>query len=144
MLQDTKIEDIISKESYYACTTVGRSMFPLLRNKKDVIVIKKNNQKLKKYDVPLYIRGNEYVLHRIIKVKPDRYIIRGDNCMEKEVVTDDMIIGVLSEISRRKKNGEFQKINMNGLGYKLYCSIWNKVFFLRFMYRKIKTFLHKK
>ena len=34
-----KIEDIIEKEGYYISTSVGNSMLPFLRERKDTIVI---------------------------------------------------------------------------------------------------------
>jgi hypothetical protein len=39
----------------------------------------------KKYDVIFYRRENgQYVLHRIIKIKKDGYVCRGDNQTAKE------------------------------------------------------------
>ena len=32
-------------------------------------------RRLKKYDVPLYRRGADYVLHRVVKVLPESYVI---------------------------------------------------------------------
>ena len=61
----------LKKTGYHASTTVGYSMYPLLRDRRDNIVVRPCNGRLKKYDVPLYKRGDEYVLHRIIKVLPD-------------------------------------------------------------------------
>ena len=65
-------------------TNVGVSMLPLLREGRDVMIIERFDDRLKKYDVPLYRRGEAYVLHRIIKVKPDGYDIIGDNCVSIE------------------------------------------------------------
>ena len=90
-------------------------MYPLLRDRRDNIVVRPCSGRLKKYDVPLYKRGNEYVLHRIIKVLPDGYVICGDNCINKEYnIKDENILGVLTEVYRNDK-----KINMDGLPYKI-------------------------
>ena len=71
----------------------------------------------KKYDIPLYKRGKDYVLHRIVKVGPDSYVICGDNCLKREYgITDEQIIGVLSEVIRGER-----RIDLEGWPYRLYC-----------------------
>ena len=67
------------------------------------------------------------MLHRIVKITQDGYVICGDNCLQKEYdVTDQQIIGVLSGIQRGEK-----KIDMDGAGYKLYCRLWVFLYPLR-------------
>ena len=114
----SNIEKILSEDGMFVSTTSGVSMFPLLRHRRDTIIITPTTKRLKKYDVPLYRRGNEYVLHRIIKVLPGSYIIRGDNCILLEYVKDDEILGELTGIYRKEK-----KLNMHGWGYKLYSRV---------------------
>lgn len=114
----SNIEKILSEDGVFVSTTSGVSMYPLLRHRRDTIIITPTTGRLKKYDVPLYRRGNEYVLHRIIKVLPDSYIIRGDNCILLEHVKDDEIIGELTGIYRKEK-----EVNMHGWCYKLYSRI---------------------
>ena len=147
---NAKIEDVIESQGFYAGTTVGISMYPMLRHRRDTIVLKPVNGRLKKYDVPLYKVGNRYVLHRVIKVLPNGYIIRGDNLILKERVTDDEILGVLTEFYRNPKNinegnartlENAKPINMDGLGYKLYVRVWHYSYPVRFMYRKCRNFL---
>ena len=53
------IEEGLKKNGYHASTTVGYSMYPLLRDRRDNIVVRPCNGRLKKYDVPLYKRGDE-------------------------------------------------------------------------------------
>lgn len=123
------IEDVIRGNGRYVSTTVGVSMYPMLRNRRDTIVIEPVDERLKKYDVPLYRRGEDYVLHRIVKVKPKGYIICGDNCMRGEYnITDRQIIGVLREFYRDGK-----KIDMNGWKYKAYCRIWVAAYPVRYV-----------
>ena len=127
MSRKLTIEEALESQGFYMSTTVGVSMFPLLRNRRDTILIRPVTEPLKKYDVPLYKRGNNYVLHRIVKITQDGYVICGDNCLQKEYdVTDQQIIGVLSGIQRGEK-----KIDMDGVGYKLYCRVWVFLYPLR-------------
>lgn len=125
-----KIEDIIAEQGVYVSTTFGVSMYPMLRHRRDTIVISPVSGRLKKHDVPLYKRGDRYVLHRIIKVLPDSYVIRGDNCLCSEHgITDGDIIGVLTAFYRRDK-----LIDMNSLPYKLYVRLCRISYPFRLVY----------
>lgn len=104
-MNEKKIEQVIKEEGKFVCTTSGVSMLPLFADRRDTVVILPSEGRLKKYDVPLYKRGEQYVLHRIIKVLPDSYIIRGDNCEAKEIgIRDEDIVGVLAEFYRKNKH----------------------------------------
>ena len=63
-------EQILERDGKLVYKTRGISMLPLLRQDRDLVVIeKKNNEPLKRFDVALYKRGEKYVLHRVINVK---------------------------------------------------------------------------
>jgi len=109
------IEKVLECEGVFVSTTSGVSMYPLLRNRRDTIIVTPTKGRLKKYDVALYRRDENYVLHRVIKVLPDSYIIRGDNCILLEHVKDTEILGKLTGIYRADK-----AVRMTGVGYKLY------------------------
>ena len=47
------MEHALEENGEVVATVSGTSMFPLLRNRRDMVVIEKVNRKLKKYDVPL-------------------------------------------------------------------------------------------
>lgn len=130
-----QIEDVLREEGMFVSTTVGVSMYPMLRNRKDTIIVMPYEGRLKKYDVPLYKRGSSYILHRIIEVRPDSYVIRGDNCIQKEYgITDEQILGVLTGFYRGAK-----KVNMNGIGYKLYVHVWPFLYPMRRMYVQTRS-----
>lgn len=131
------IEQVIAEEGKYVCTTSGISMKPLFANRRDTVIIFPANGRLKKYDVPLYRRGNEYVLHRIVKVLPESYIICGDNCENYEYgITDGDIIGCLHAFYRKDKY-----YTVDDFLYKLYSVFIVKTFSVRMFFRKLKRFL---
>ncbi len=78
----------------------GTSMLPLIRQNIDSVVISPVSGTLKKYDVPLYQRADgHYVLHRIVGVKGESYVMCGDNQFSRERgITDKQIIGVMTAI----------------------------------------------
>jgi hypothetical protein len=79
-------------------------MLPLLKNRRDTVVVQAKTERLKPLDVALYKRGDAYVLHRVIAVKEGGYIIRGDNCYSDENIPEDWVIGVLTEFFRKGKH----------------------------------------
>lgn len=134
-----KIEDVLEKEGIYIATISGISMYPMLRNRRDTVVIKPYEGRLKKFDVPLYRVGDRYVLHRIIKVLPDSYVIRGDNLAEKEYgITDENILGVMTSFYRDEK-----EIKLNSLAYKTYVFVWHNIFYLRIFVQKVHNKLRR-
>ncbi len=134
------VEKALRDNGFVVSGFSGVSMYPLLRQEKDMVLIESINRPLKKYDVPLYKgNGDKYILHRILKVLPSGYIIRGDNLYKKESdVTDDKIIGVLKGFYR---NGKYVSCE-NNLKYKAYIIwvVWSYPF--RFIWHiKLRPFL---
>ena len=122
MNKSLKYEDIINTEGKLVWKIQGVSMLPLIKQDRDIVVIRKISDELKKYDVVLFKRHNlktekdDYVLHRILKVNGDgTYYIVGDNCISGDVVKKENIIGILDGIVRNGKD-----IRLNGCGYRLY------------------------
>jgi len=109
-------------------TNKGDSMMPLIKQDRDLLIIEPAIGRLKKYDVPLYKRDSgQYVLHRILKVREDDYVICGDNRWVKEYgIQDRHIIGVLTAVVRNGK-----EISVNNWKYKLYVHLWCDLFPIR-------------
>lgn len=109
--------------------TRGVSMEPMLRQNRDLVVIRVPVSRLKKYDVALYRRGNAYVLHRVIGVTGDHYLIRGDNTYAVEHVPDSAVIGVLTSFKRKGREH-----SVTEPGYRLYARLWHVVYPLRALF----------
>ncbi len=115
-----KFEEELEKRGYLVFTNMGFSMYPLLRQRKDLMHIRKTQGPLKKYDVPLYKVGDRYILHRIVEVREKDYVICGDNCTVKEYgITDKDILGVLEGVTR---NGKY--ISVTDRKYLFYVHLW--------------------
>lgn len=78
---------------------VGVSMWPMLRNRHDVMMVVPAEGELRRYDVALYRRGEKYVLHRVVghygKGSEKGYVICGDNCVMLEYIPREDVLGVL-------------------------------------------------
>ncbi len=99
----------------------GTSMLPMLRQGIDTVELTAAPEKLKKFDLPLYLRDNgQYVLHRIVKVG-DAYTCVGDNQYELEYpVRQDQILAVTCAFTRNGK-----RIPVTAFSYRLYCVFWH-------------------
>lgn len=134
-MSKSSFEEELNKKGILVYTNKGNSMYPLIRQGKDVLIIKKCNTRLKKMDVPLYKReSGQYVLHRIVKVNSNDYVIRGDNTYSNETgIKDEQILGVLSGVIRDGK-----EVSVNSLSYKIYSYFWYYTYYLRKIFIKIK------
>ena len=118
----SSIKEILDKTGLYTGLTMGNSMEPLIHQQRDNIIVVKNTERLKKYDVAVYqLKTGKYVMHRVVKVCDDHYVIVGDNRTEREYVTDDMICGVLAGFY---KNGKRYVDCQKSKSYKLYSRVW--------------------
>ena len=112
-------EDILAKDGRLVYTNVGTSMMPLLRERRDLMVIeKKGPERLHWLDVPLFKRDNgQYVLHRVMWVRKNDYVICGDNQWYLERgITDRHILGVLTQVDRDGKTLDMRSPKMRLYG----------------------------
>lgn len=91
------IEQVLAEQGQGFFQTSGNSMEPLLHHRKSTVVIQAKTSRLQRWDVALFRRPTgEYVLHRVIRVKPDGYRILGDNRLWPETVPAGWVIGVMT------------------------------------------------
>ncbi|MCQ2431352.1 MAG: hypothetical protein MJ175_01975 [Clostridia bacterium] len=127
MMNTSDFETELAARGMIVYPNVGTSMMPLLRQHRDLMVIRKKPEGgLKRYDAVLFRRGPQYVLHRILKIREDGYEICGDNQVVKEFVKEEQIIGVLSAVVRDGK-----EIPVTNPGYRMYVHLWCDFFPIR-------------
>ena len=122
-------EEFLAQNGSMTYSNVGVSMLPLLRQGKDLFTVtKKTTERCHKYDVVLYRRPpSSYVLHRVIQVRENDYVILGDNCVNKEYgIRDEDIIAVMTSYVR---NGKTHSVKEPG--YQLYSHVWVNFAWLR-------------
>lgn len=132
------IEAQLAEQGYHVSTTVGMSMYPMLRDRRDrIVVLPVGEERLKKYDLPLYRRPDgKYVLHRIIGVKDDVYVIRGDNTYLKEYVPHEWVLGYVSEFYRKERH-----VLASSRAYRFYAATWNLIYPVRWVCVKTRGIL---
>ena len=140
-MNKSTFEEEIEKSGKIIYTNVGDSMMPFIRQGRDVLVISRAEGRLKLYDVPLYKRDSgQYVLHRILKVRENDYVICGDNrCSREYGITDRHIIGVLTGIIR-----DGREIPVTDRKYRIYVHLWCDFFPVRAFFIRIRQFLKRR
>lgn len=101
MINYTSIEEALKKEGYIITSFEGFSMYPTFLKNDLLVIIPSDTYYL--YDVVLYKKDNRYVAHRIIDVKDDFYIIRGDNTITDEVVPKECVLARIDSLIRNKE-----------------------------------------
>ena len=121
MSDPVSYEEYLAKNGSLTYTNVGVSMLPLLRQGRDLFTVeRKGPRRCRVGDVVLYRRGNEYVLHRIVKVRENDYVLLGDNCVGREYgITDMDILGVMTGFVR---GGKPRSVRSGA--YRLYTRVW--------------------
>ncbi len=96
----TSIEDYLNERGSLTYSNVGTSMLPLLRQGRDLFIVraKVSGERFRVGDVILYKRPpDSYVLHRIVSLQEDGYVLLGDNCVNREYgIRDEDILGVMT------------------------------------------------
>ena len=132
-------EEQLERHGAYATNTVGTSMQPLFRTHRDVVVLKRADKPLSKYDVAMYVTGDgKYILHRIIGIKKDVYVFRGDNTFSKEYVPKNAVIGYMVSFNRKGKHREVSEF-----GYRFYSRFWHFIYPVRRLIQLVRLFLSK-
>lgn len=123
-----KIEDVLASEGFYMGPPAGVSMWPMLRNRHDVMLVVPAKGDLRRYDVALYRRGGKYVLHRVVghydHGSEKGYVICGDNCVMLEHIPCGDVLGVLRGFYRDGRHIDCE----TSRGYHAYSKLWVAMF----------------
>lgn len=127
------IRETLVESGEVSFVSAGVSMLPTIQDRMDTVTLIKPQGKLRKGDVPFYQRDNgQYILHRVVYVNGDTYVMRGDNQWQNEYnIRHDQIIGVLYSFDR---NGKTHKVT--DFSYRVYVKFlpiiryWRKYYYL--------------
>lgn len=134
----------LEKSGKYFISPKGISMKPMIYNKQGVVEIHKLDHPAKRYDLVMYVRPNgQGVIHRVIHVYTDHYIIVGDNCWQKEYVLSEQVKGIVVRFYRKGR-----WYDVNNQWYRLYVHLWVDFLFIKrpvfYIRDKIKNQVRKK
>lgn len=134
------IRETLDKNREVSFVSAGRSMLPIIRDRKDTVTLVKPKKNIKAGDVVFYQRDNgRFILHRVMYVNAGTYVMRGDNQWDNEYnVRRDQIIGVLKSIER---NGKVH--NVTDRDYLMYVRFLPLIRFIRKTYYGFKSQVYK-
>ena len=78
-------EQSLQQNGYTVCSPISGSMKPLIRPNVDSAVFVPP-EKIRKYDVALYRREGQAIMHRVVGFRGEDTLIRGDNSSYTETV----------------------------------------------------------
>ena len=123
MRQAGNMEQCLQELGYAVVPVRGTSMWPLLKEGKTRVQVEaKEGRQVRKGDMVLYRRKDgTLVLHRIIKVEKDTFLVCGDHQWKQvEQVQENQILAVGQGFFQ---NGHY--IDDNTWWYRIYKKFWN-------------------
>ena len=138
MQSTVKFEEVLNKDNELYFTNVGYSMYPLIRQREDILHIVKTDN-YKKGDIILYkSKVDHYVLHRILKIRKDKIICAGDyNYFKDQPITKEQVLGLLTEI--KKKDGTVIDLSQDKKARKFW---YTNFFHIKAFFQMIGKVLH--
>ena len=142
MMETVAYEELLEKDGRVMTHVVGSSMLPLLHNRESIVIVETADRvQPRRGDVVLYKTGGTYILHRILQINGDEYIIRGDNTWVLEHVPKKALLATMTGFYR---SPEGKLITRNNLGYRLYCLLLPGIRWGRRIGSKVKRVIWRK
>ncbi len=118
----------LKKRKQLLIVPVGISMQPLFKNSVTPVVVEYLNEKPNINDIILYTKDNgKLVLHRVISLKNNGVITRGDGCVGKGMfIPYSNIFGKCTAFYKGNK-----LVSVNSIWYKLYVFTWKLLYPIR-------------
>ena len=131
-------EEVLDKDGELIFTNVGYSMYPLIKQREDILTIVKTDT-FKKGDILLYKSEiDHYVLHRVLKIKKDKIILAGDyNYWKDKPIVKEQVLGKL--ISIKKKDGQVIDLSKDKKARKFF---YTNFFYIKAFFQMVGKFLH--
>lgn len=103
MIKSEYLEQL-NNDNVISIVPSGNSMWPILKHKSQSVIVEKKKTRLKVFDVALYYRENGVtVLHRVIKVLENSYVIQGDSQSYVEEVPEERVFGKMIGYYNKEK-----------------------------------------
>ena len=121
------LEEALKKNGVVIITGRGVSMMPLIKNSRDRMCAARIKDKPKKHDILIYRGEGEYIAHRLVGTRGDKYLTCGDNQIRPAEISPEDVVAYLPGMVRKDRYVDFSKSS----AYRLYVLIWCSSMFLR-------------
>ncbi len=95
-MESVAYEELLKRDGQVMTHVVGNSMMPLLLDRESIVVVEDIERvPPRRGDVVLYKTGDTYILHRVLRIEPEEYVIRGDNTWTLENIPKTAVLATL-------------------------------------------------
>ena len=118
-MEGVAYEELLKKDGRVITHVVGGSMLPLLHERESIVIVEDVGRvPPRRGDVVLYKMGGRYILHRVLRIEGEAYVIRGDNTWTLEHVPKTALLATMTGFFRRPKS---RLTGRKNVVYRLYC-----------------------
>lgn len=124
-----EIKELISSGHTVTIIVRGNSMNPFMVDRRDKVTIAPLSRKPRIGDLLLAYETlhQRYVLHRLIRIKNEIYVLMGDgNIKGTESIREEDILGIVTDIIRKGKHH-----SVSSSCWKSYSAVWTRLLPLR-------------
>lgn len=129
------LRELIQEGHEVSMTISGSSMEPFLVHNRDKIYFRMPEGELKKGDMVFFQRDSgEFVMHRILHIKPDGFYLSGDHqtIIEGPIRKEQIFAKVVSV----ERNGVW--LTQKNVSWRFYAGCWRRWFCMRKVINKMK------
>ena len=117
-MEPISYEELLRRDGKVITHVVGNSMLPLLRDRESIVVVEDARRvPPRRGDLVLYKAGDTYILHRVLRVRQEGYLIRGDNTWTLESVPKEALLATMTGFYR---HAEGRLVSREDAAYRLY------------------------
>lgn len=131
------LRDLVNEGKECRLLISGSSMAPFLVHERDSIIFSKPDRELRRGDMVFYQRENgQYVMHRILHVRPEGLYIIGDAQTEVEgPVKPEQVFALVTKACRKGK-----WIGPGNFWWWFFSTVWLRLFPVRRLILKLYPF----
>ena len=131
------LRDLVNEGKECRLLISGSSMAPFLVHERDSILFSKPDRELRRGDMVFYQRDNgQYVMHRILHVRPEGLYIIGDAQTEVEgPVRPEQVFALVTKVNRKGK-----WIGPGNFWWWFFSTVWLRLFPIRRLILKLYPF----
>ena len=131
------LRDLVNEGKECRLLISGSSMAPFLVHERDSILFSKPDRELRRGDMVFYQRDTgQYVMHRILKVKPEGLYIIGDAQTEVEgPVRPEQVFALVTKVNRKGK-----WVGPGNFWWWFFSTVWLRLFPVRRLILKLYPF----